>query len=106
MKTRNIYLPLGRLLPGMVAAADILGKQGEKLLPADCILDELQIERLRRRAVRSVLVRVPDARDEATICREIETAEARLAHIFRGAGSEARTDLHRAVAAHRRKQIA
>ncbi|HUW35863.1 MAG TPA: hypothetical protein VMV91_00925 [Rhodocyclaceae bacterium] len=106
MKTRTLYLPLGRLLPGMVAAADIHGKQGEKLLPADCILDESQIESLRRRSVRSVVVRVPDERDDATVCREIEAAELRLAHIFRGVGSEARVDLQRAVAAYRRKQLA
>ncbi len=106
MKTRITYLALGRLLPGMVAAADILGKQGEKLLSADCVLDEPQIERLRRRAVRSVLVRVPDERDDATIGREIEAAEHRLAHIFRGEGSEVRADLQRAVAAYRRQQLA
>ncbi|HUY03418.1 MAG TPA: hypothetical protein VMV33_09045 [Rhodocyclaceae bacterium] len=106
MKTRSFYLPLGRLLPGMIAAADILGKQGEKLLPADCILDEPQIERLRRRAIRSVLVKLPDERDDETIRRETEAAERRLAHIFRGAGSDARADLYRAVAAYRRKQLA
>ena len=106
MKTRNLYLSLGRLLPGMIAAADILGRQGEKLLPADCILDEPQIERLRRRSIRSVLVKLPDERDEATISQEIEAAESRLAHIFRGSDSEVRESLQRAVAAYRRQQIA
>lgn len=104
MKTRTVCLPPGRLQPGMAVAASILSQQGEELLPASCVLDEAMIDSLRRRMVHSVLITVPDERDPAQILREIETEEKRLAYIFRGDCSEARSDLHRAVSQFRRQQ--
>lgn len=104
MKTRSICLPPGRLQPGMTTAAAILVRHGEELLPANCVLDEAMIDSIRRRMVKCVIVGMPDERDAATITREIETGEKRLAYIFRGNSSEARVDLQKSVSLFRRNQ--
>lgn len=104
MKMRSVCLPPGRLQPGMTTAAAILAHQGEELLPAKCILDEAMIDGIRRRLIHCVMVSVPDQRDAAQIAREIETAEKRLAYIFRSDSSEARADLNRAVSQFRYRQ--
>ena len=104
MKTRSICLPPGRLQPGMTTATAIFTRQGEELLPVNCTLDEAMIERIKRRLIKCVIVTTPDERDAATIVRDIETEEKRLAYIFRGESSEARADLHAAVRLFRRRQ--
>lgn len=106
MKTRSVCLPPGRLQPGMTTATAILARQGEELLSANCTLDDAMIESIRRRLIKCVIVVLPDDRDVAIIDREIATEEKRLAYIFRGDSNEARTDLHKSVAAYRRNQVA
>ena len=88
----------------MTTAAAILTRQGEELLPAGCDLDAAMIEGIRRRKIHCVMLTVPDERDPVTIAREIEVVEKRLAYTFRGDGSEARGELHRAVSQFRRQQ--
>ncbi|MFA7270228.1 MAG: hypothetical protein WC073_12855 [Sterolibacterium sp.] len=104
MKTRSICLSPGRLQPGMTIAAAILTRQGDELLPANCVLDESLIERIRRRMIHCIVVNVPDDRDPATIAHEIETEEKRLTYIFRGDSREERAELLSAVRLFRRNQ--
>jgi hypothetical protein len=88
----------------MVTAAAILVRKGEELLPSGKVLDSAIIESIRRRAIRFIMVNVPDTRDEEAIRRDVEMAEKRLLHIFRGGGSEARAELQRAITAFRLRQ--
>ncbi|MCX7179092.1 MAG: hypothetical protein NTX56_10060 [Proteobacteria bacterium] len=104
MKTRSICLAPGRLEPGMTTAAAIHTRQGEELLPTNCVLDESMIERIRRRLIKCVMVTVIDERDAATVALDVETEEKRLSYIFRGESSEARSDLHAAVRLFRQRQ--
>jgi len=105
MKNRSICLAPGRLQPGMLTAAPILARQGEELLPANCTLDDAMIDSIRRRAIHSVQVNVPDERDAAEIAREIEIEEKRLSYIFRGENSEARAELLQAMRQFRTRQL-
>ena len=88
----------------MTVAADIVGRHGETLLPADSLLDDAQVDSLQRRGIKCIAINVADDRDAAAIARDIAAAEARLAHIFRGSGSETRAELQRAVGVFRRIQ--
>lgn len=88
----------------MIVAADIVGRHGETLLSADTPLDDAQVDSLRRRGIKCIAIKVADDRDAAAIAHDIAAAEARLAHIFRGAGSETRAELQRAIGIFRRTQ--
>ena len=103
MKTRTVCLPPGELAPGMIVATPICGPQGAVLLAAGAVLDETTLEHLRRRNLEFLSVHVPDPRDDATVAAEIAAAEARVAYIFRGDGSEGRSSLCRIVAEYRRR---
>ena len=104
MKTRILCLPPGRLEPGMLTAAAIYLRPGVELLPAECELDADLIESIRRRPIRFVMIRIEDLRDEEQIAHDVATAASRVAYIFRGTGSEVRTELGGVVDAYRREQ--
>ena len=85
----------------MVLAKPVQDREGAVLLASETVLDADVLERMIRRGVRIVSVRVPDQRDEEAIARELADIRARLDTIFRGPGSEARNQLREAVLAHR-----
>lgn len=103
MKTRTIFLPLGRVAPGTALAAAVLDRDHHTLLATGTVLDESTIDRLSRRGIESVAALLPDTRDAETIAQDLRDAEARVANIFRGAGSPAREALHAAVLQFRRE---
>ena len=97
MKSRTICISPGCIAPGMTLAKAITDRDGNVLLAAETELDLGMLDRLTRRGVETVSVRVQDTRDEETIAEELRTAEARVATIFRGGGSAAREALHEAI---------
>lgn len=103
MKTRTVCLPPGEVLPGMTVAAQVCGPQGGVLLAAGTVLDEMALDKLRRRNVEFLSVLVADSRDEDTVIREVAEAAGRVAYIFRGEGSNQRAALRRVVDEYRRK---
>lgn len=97
MKTRTIFLPPGRVAPGMTLAAAVVDHDHHVLLAAGTVLDPITLDRLSRRGIESIAVLLPDTRDATTIAQELRSAESRIATIFRGTGSPAREALHSAV---------
>jgi hypothetical protein len=81
----------------MVLATPVRDPEGSILLTAETALDPALLERLIRRGVKVISVRVPDYRDEATIAREQADIRARIDTIFRGPGSVSRSQLRDAV---------
>ena len=100
-KQRLIRLPPGRAAPGMTLAAPVRDHEGSILLAADTLLDPALLERLLKRGVQAILVRVPDHRDEEMIARELAEVRARIETIFRGPGSAAREQLRKAILEYR-----
>jgi hypothetical protein len=103
MKSRTIFLPIGRVAPGMMLAAAVLDKDRNILLAADTELDTRTLDRLTRRGIEVIAVLLPDTRDAETIEQEVRSAESRVAHIFRGSGSPARESLNLAVLQYRQE---
>ena len=103
MKYRTTSLSPGRVESGMKLAAAVLDKERNILLAAGAELDAVLLDRLSRRGIEAVAVQVPDLRDAATIAVELAEAEARVAQIFRGNGSAARTQLHAAMLHYRQE---
>ena len=97
MKSRTIFLPPGRVAPGMTLAAPVIDKDSHALLAAGAVLDASMLDRLSRRGIEAIAVLLLDTRDEATIANELLSVEARIAQIFRGTGSPAKHALHAAV---------
>jgi hypothetical protein len=64
---------------------------------AETVLDASMLERMIRRGVKAISVRVPDHRDEQTIAREMADIRARIETIFRGMGSDVRRQMRVAV---------
>ena len=93
MKTRALCLSPGRVAPGMTLARAVTDREGNTLLAAGAVLDSAMLDRLIRRGV----VLVADTRDADAIASELAAAEARVAYIFRGQGSESRNALQKAV---------
>lgn len=96
-KQRIMCLAPGRAAPGMVLAKPVHDREGAVLLTAETALDPAVLERLIRRGIEAISVRVPDLRDEETIARELLDVRARIDVIFRGPGSAARSRLRDAV---------
>ncbi len=103
MKTRIICLAPGRVAPGMTLAAPATDHEGRVLLAAGTVLDTATLDRLSRRGIEALSVLLLDTRDAETVARELQIAEARVATIFRGAGSSARDELHEAILAYRQE---
>lgn len=101
MKTRALCLSPGRVAPGMTLARAITDRDGNSLLAAGTVLDSEMLDRLIRRGVEAITVLVVDTRDAETIANDLVAAEARVDHIFRGAGSRAREALRQAILAYR-----
>ncbi len=97
MKSRIICLAPGSAVPGMKLAAAISGPDRQILLSSDTLLDAEMLERLIRRGIETLSVRLPDTRDEETIALEVEAAQSRVAHIFRKQGSAAREQLQASI---------
>lgn len=97
MKTRALCLSPGRVAPGMTLARAVTDRDGNTLLAAGTELDSAMLDRLIRRGVEAMTVLVADTRDAETIAGELAAAEARVAYIFRGHGSESRDALQKAV---------
>ena len=100
-KQRIMCIAPGRAAPGMVLAKPVHDREGAILLTAETVLDPAVLERLIRRGVEAISVRVPDHRDEETIARELADVRARIDTIFRGPGSAARNQLRDAVLGYR-----
>ena len=100
-KQRIMCIAPGRAAPGMVLAKPVHDREGAILLTAETVLDQAVLERLIRRGIEAVSVRVPDHRDEETIARELADVRARIDTIFRGPGSAARNQLRDAVLGYR-----
>ena len=105
MKSRTIFLPPGRVAPGMTLAAAVLDHEHHTLLSAGTVLDTSTLDRLSRRGIEAIAVLLLDTRDAETIARELGDAETRVANIFRGTGSPARDALHAAVLHFRQESI-
>jgi hypothetical protein len=103
MKTRIICLAPGRVAPGMTLATPATDHEGRVLLAADTVLDTATLDRLSRRGVEAISVLLLDTRDADTIERELQSAETRIAAIFRGSGSSARDELHAVILAYRQE---
>lgn len=103
MKSRTIFLPPGRVAPGMTLATTVLDKDGHALLAANTILDDGMLDRLSRRGIEAIAVLLLDTRDAAGIEQDVRNAETRVARIFRGTGSPARDELHSAVLHYRQE---
>lgn len=89
----------------MTLAAPVRDHEGSILLVADTVLDPALLERLIRRGVQAISVRVLDHRDEDTIVRELADIRERIDTIFRGPGSAAREQLRKAVLEYRTGSI-
>jgi hypothetical protein len=103
MKSRIICLAPGRVAPGMALAAAATDREGRVLLAAGTVLDTGMLDRLNRRGVEAVFVHLLDTRNAETIAHELQRAEARVAHIFRGADGPARQSLQNAILGYRRE---
>ena len=97
MKLRQVCLAPGLASPGMILASAVSGRDGHALLEAGATLDSDMLERLVRRGVEALWVRIPDERNDETIALEIRTMENRVNAIFRGPGSPARDELHQVI---------
>lgn len=105
MKTRTVWLPPGRVAPGMTLAVPVLGRDGKTLLAAGVTLDATTLDRLTRRGVEALAVSEIDTRDPAELASERAACEERLRHLFRGEGSNARSELHTALLAWRTEAL-
>lgn len=103
MKYRTITLAPGRVAPGMALAGNVVDKDGNALLTTGTVLDTGTLDRLSRRGIEAIEVLLLDTRDAETIAQEVERAEARVALIFRGAGSPARTQLQASMLRYRQE---
>ena len=97
MKTRALCLSPGRVAPGMTLARAVTDREGNTLLAAGAVLDSAMLDRLTRGGADAMPAHVPDARDPDPSGGELAAAEARIAYIFRGQGSESRNALQKAV---------
>ncbi|MDR2789344.1 MAG: hypothetical protein LBD06_13570 [Candidatus Accumulibacter sp.] len=89
----------------MVLAKPVYDREGLILLAAETVLDAPMFERMIRRGVNAISVRVPDLRDEETIKRELDGIRARIDTIFRGPGNAGRSQLRDAVSDYRVKSV-
>ena len=105
MKSRTIYLPPGRVAPGMTLAITVLDGDGHALLAAGAVLDTRTLDRLSRRGIEAIAVLLLDTRDKKTVEKEVLSAETRVTTIFRGVGSSARDELHSAILHYRQQSI-
>ncbi|GHU27062.1 hypothetical protein AGMMS50256_05950 [Betaproteobacteria bacterium] len=96
-KQRILCLATARAAPGMVLAKPVYDREGSILLTAETVLDSVMFEQLIRRGVEAISVSVPDPRDEKAIERDLDDVRARIDTIFRGTGSEARSQLRDTV---------
>lgn len=101
MKTRALCLSPGRIAPGMTLARAVTDRDGNTLLAAGTVLDSAMLDRLIRRGVEAMTVLVVDTRDADTVAGELAAAEARVAYIFRGQGSQSRDALRKAIVGYR-----
>jgi AraC-like DNA-binding protein len=85
----------------MTLAKAITDRDGNTLLATGTILDSEMLDRLIRRGIEAITVLVDDPRDAETIASDLAAAEARVAYIFRGAGSPSRSALRQAILAYR-----
>jgi hypothetical protein len=105
MKMRSVCLPPGLVTPGMALASAVSGRDGNVLLAAGALLDSDILERLIRRGVEALWVKIPDERDEETIAFELRNAEERVNAIFRGHGSPARQELRQTILEFRQESL-
>lgn len=105
MKSRTLCLTPWRIQPGAVLAQPAMRRDGAVLLAAGTTLTEELLEHLRNRGIEFLCVALAETRDAETRYQEAAAAEARVRHIFRGAGGEARRVLADAVAAYRRECV-
>ena len=103
MTQKEVCLTPQRIVPGSRLARAAKRADGNLLLTAGTELDRDQLAQLFERGIEFVYIEANDSRDEAAIARDVAAAEARVNHIFRGTGSEAREALHKAVARYRHK---
>jgi hypothetical protein len=103
MSQKEVCLTPQRIVPGSKLARAAKRADGNLLLTAGTELDRDQLAQLFERGIEFVYVEANDTRDEAAIARDVAAAAERVDHIFRGSGSDSRTELHKTVARYRRK---
>ncbi len=108
MKSRRVVLPVQEARAGMHLAAEVRNPVGGAvLLPAGTELTDEALTGLRRRGIEVIAAVVPDGRSETEIARELEQAEARIAHLFhRHKDNPGLQELMRIVLEYRRKSLA
>lgn len=99
---RRQFLVPARARPGMRLLADVRVSNGAILLPAGTLLDDRAVQRLIQRSIEFILVAVPDDRSPTQQAQDVQAAELRLEHIFRGASTPARNLLRDSVSTYRR----
>lgn len=105
MKTRNVCLAPGLVTPGMTLASAVNGPDGQTLLTAGALLDSDVLERLIRRGVEALWVRISDERDEEMIALELRNAQDRVNTIFRGQDTPSRAALRKAILEFRQESL-
>lgn len=103
MKSRILHLPIICVESGMTLALAVVDRAGRTLCAAGTVLDTEMLSRLNKRGIESIAVSVIDTRTPEIIAEEIQNAEVRVTHIFRGTGSPARDALQAAILAYRRE---
>lgn len=101
---RTVCIPTLALKPGATLAQAVRRADGALLLPAGSEVDVDHLRQMVQRGIEYVHVLQEETRDAAQIEHESATAEARVAHLFRGKTSDARQQLAAVVADYRRQE--
>lgn len=102
---RDVCVPTLSLSPGTRLAQPVRRADGIVLMSAGSEIDADQLRRLIQRHVEFVHIMQKETRDPAQIEQDVANAAARVAHLFRGDGSAARTGLRAAIIAYRRQAV-
>ncbi len=100
---RDVCIPTLSLSPGTRLAQPVRRADGVVLMSAGSVIDADQLRRLIQRHVEFVHVMQEETRDRAQVERDVASAVARVTHLFRGDGSDARTGLRAAITAYRKQ---
>lgn len=103
MADRSVCVSTLALQPGARLAQAVRRADGVLLLPAGAELDIDQVRQLIQRGIEFVHVLHEETRDAEQIARDIAAAEARVAYLFRGAGSASHGELAAAIFDYRRR---
>lgn len=103
MADRTVCVATLGLKPGARLAQAVRRADGGLLLAAGTELDIDNLRQMIQRGIECVHVLQQETRSAEQIAHDVAAAEARVAHLFRGASSEARDELAAAVTDYRRR---